>query len=96
MAKLVAGVKSFKAVTLVSGPVNTTQYRTSNGRVYDTAEKANKAQTHINYRESSKRLSDFLTATGLTPANNPYVITTHALARALSNPRFAKALAAVA
>lgn len=96
MAKLVAGVKTVKSVSFVSVPVSVTQYQTSNGRTYPTPAKANIAQQHINFREASKRLSEFLSGSGLTPANNPYTVTTHQLAKALSDPKFVKRLTAIA
>jgi hypothetical protein len=96
MAKLVAGVKSFKSVSYVSVPVNMTQYRTSNGRTYSTADKANKAQERINFRETSIRLANFLQASGVATPSCRFMVTTHALAKALSNPKFARSLAAVA
>ena len=97
-SKLVAGVKSFKSTRVVLTPVlsTRTRYRTTNGREYDAPKQANKAQEHINFRDASIALSDFLTAAGLTPKSNPYLLTTHSLAKALTNPKVAKRLAALA
>lgn len=96
MAKLVAGVKSVKSQSFIAVPVTVTQYRTTNGRTYDTATAANKAQERINFRETSVRISQFLAGSGIATPSNPFMVTTHALAKALSNPKFAKRLAAVA
>lgn len=94
-SKLVTGVKSFKSTRVVLTPVlsTSTRYRTTNGREYDAAKLANKAQERINFRNASVRLSHFLTAQGLTPAGNPFAITTHNLAKALTDPKVRKALA---
>ena len=96
MAKLVAGVKPVKSTALVTVPVEVTKYKASNGRTYETAQRANKAQERINFRNSSIRIANFLAASGVATPSCKFMVTTHALAKALNDPQFAKKLAAIA
>lgn len=92
MAKLVAGVKSFKSVAAVTVPVTVTRYRISNGRTFDDAATANAAQTRLNVRAKSAAIREFLKSSGVTFPSTSSSISAEKLAAALLNPKFAAKL----
>lgn len=96
MAKFVAGVKSVRTAGFIAVPAFTTQFRTTSGRTYPTRAAANIAQERINHRDTSLALAAYLSGAGLAPKSSPYVLTTHALAKALSNPKVVRDLLALA
>lgn len=84
MSKLTAGVTSFSTLAVV--PVEVTQYRTSNGRIYPTIAAANTAQARINDRAYSAAVRKLLVGAGVTNPSSQYAMSLPGLVKALRNP----------
>ena len=85
MSKLTAGVTSFSTLAVV--PVEVTQYRTSNGRIYPTIAAANAAQQRINDRAYTAAIRKLLNNAGATVPSSPYMMSLPGLVKALRNPQ---------